>query len=106
MPPSRGRNLPLSLPRRIICDYLHFAHRIPPVPVQRRMRLAEVAAARAEARPKPSWAAVFTKAYSFVTAAHPPLRRAYMNFPWTRLYEHPAGVASLAVERAFGSEEA
>ena len=57
-----GFNLPLSLPRRFICDLLHFAQQIPSVPVQRRMHLGPVAAARAAAEPRPSWAAVFIKA--------------------------------------------
>jgi hypothetical protein len=99
-------NVPLSLPRRLVCDYLHFARKIPSVPVERRMRLAEVAAARALARPKPSWCAVFTKAYSFVVARCPALRRAYLSFPRPHLYEHPIPVASVAVERPFGDEDA
>ena len=101
-----GVNLPLSLPRRQICDYLHFAARVPSVPVQRRMRLAEVAAARADAAPRPSWCALFTKAYAFVAATHPPLRRSYLSFPRPHLYEHPVSVASVAVERTFGGEDA
>ncbi len=106
MPQPAGFNLPLSLPRRLICDYLHFARQIPSVPVQRRMRLVEVVAARAAAQPRPSWVAIFTKAYSCVTAAHPPLRRSYLSFPWPHLYEHPISVASIAVERRVGEEDA
>jgi hypothetical protein len=101
-----GRNLPLSLPRRLICDYLHFAAQVPSVPVQRRMRLAEVVAARAAAAPRPSWCAIFTKAYAFVCQAHPQLRRCYLPLPWPHLYEHATTVASVAVERPFGDEDA
>jgi hypothetical protein len=101
-----GRNLPLSLPRRFICDLLHFARQVPTVPVERRMDLAAVAAARQDARPRPSWAALFTKAYGLVVAARPELRRAYLAFPWPHLYEHPAGIVSVAVERPFAGEEA
>jgi hypothetical protein len=101
-----GVSIPLSLPRRLICDYLHFARQVPSVPVQRRMHLGKVAAARAAADPAPSWCALFTKAYSFVTAAMPPLRRAYLAFPRPHLYEHPINVVSVAVERKFGDEDA
>lgn len=101
-----GRNLPLSLPRRLIGDLMHFAHQVPTVPVQRRMNLAPVMAARQAAEPRPSWCALFTKAYALVTAATPQLRRAYLSFPWPHLYEHPATVASVAVERLYGEEEA
>ena len=101
-----GVSLPLSLPRQLICDYLHFARQIPSVPVQRRMRLGEVVAARAATGLRPSWCAIFLKAYSFVTAATPALRRAYLSFPRPHLYEHPINVASIAIERKFGDEEA
>jgi hypothetical protein len=106
MSQPRGRTLRLSLPRRFICDLLHFAARVPSVPVQRRMNLAAVVAARQAAAPRPSWAAIFTKAYAFVCSARPELRRCYLSFPTPRLYEHPISVASVAVERRFGDEDA
>lgn len=106
MSQPKGRNLRLSLPRRFICDLLHFARRVPTVPVQRRMSLAAVVRAREEAAPRPSWAAIFAKAYAFVCAARPELRRSYLSFPTPHLYEHPVGVASIAVERRVGDEEA
>jgi hypothetical protein len=106
MSQPKGRNLALSLPRRFICDLLHFAQRVPTVPVQRRVNLATVVAARSAAAPRPSWAAVFTKAYGFVCAARPELRRCYLSFPRPHLYEHPVSVASVAVERRFGDEDA
>lgn len=106
MPQSVGRNVPLSLPRRFIGDLVHFARQVPSVPVERRMDLAAVVAARQAARPRPSWCALFTKAYGFVVAARPELRRAYLTFPTPHLYEHPVGIASVAVERRFGDEDA
>ncbi len=106
MPPAAGRNLPLSLPRRLICDLVHFARQVPTVPVQRSMNLATVAAARQAAHPRPSWAAVFIKAYGFVAASRPELRRAYLSFPWPHLYEHPYNIASVTFARDFGGEEA
>lgn len=104
MPQPRGFNLPLSLPRRLIGDLMHFVHQVPTVPVERRINVARAAAARERAEPKPSWCAIFTKAWSMACAAHPPLRRVYLGFPWERLYEHPQGVASIAVERPYGDE--
>src|SRR4051794_41026169 len=100
-----GFNLPLSPSRRLMCDLLHFAHQVPTVPVQRRMRLARVVEARAAATPRPSWCAIFTKAYGVVNAAWPQLRRAYLSFPRPHLYQHPIGVASVAIERQVGDEE-
>jgi hypothetical protein len=106
MPQPAGRYLPLSLPRRFIGDLLHFAKKVPTVPVERRMQLAEVVAARNAAQPRPSWCALFVKAYAFVCARRPELRRAYVTFPWPRLYEHPISVASVAIERRLGDEDA
>jgi hypothetical protein len=85
---------------------MHFAHRVPTVPVQRRMNLAAVAAARKQAEPRPSWCAIFTKAFAFAALARPELRRAYLSFPWQHLYEHPISVASIAIERQIDDEDA
>jgi hypothetical protein len=100
-----GHDLPLSPPRRFICDLLRHARRVPTVPVERRMNVAAVAAARAAALRRPGWCTVFTKAYALVAAARPELRRAYLPFPWPRLYEHPHSVASVAIERSWGGDD-
>jgi hypothetical protein len=106
MPQPAGASIALSPPRRIICDLLHFSRKVPTVPVQRRMQLAAVAAAREAAAPRPGWCAVFTKALALVAAGRPPLRRAYMAWPWPHLYEHPCNVATVAVERRYGDDDA
>jgi hypothetical protein len=96
----------MSLARRWVGDFLHFAQQVPTVPVQRRMNVAPLAAARQQAVPRPSWCSLFTKAYAMVAAAHPELRRTYLSFPWPYLYEHTISVASIAVERRIGDENA
>lgn len=101
-----GKTLPLSLPRRLIGDLLHFAQRIPSVPVQRLMNLKALADARARTRPRISWCALFLKGYARVALQVPQLRRAYMPFPFSRLYEHPFSIASVALERDYRDEEA
>jgi len=106
MPQPTGRTLSLSRSRRFICDLLHFAQKVPSVPVQRRMNLAPLVEVRAAASPRPSWCAIFTKAYAAVAAARPELRRAYLCFPWPHLYEHPESIASIAVGRQLGDEDA
>jgi hypothetical protein len=45
------------------------------------------------------------KAYAIVGARHSPLRRAYLKFPWPRLYEHPWMNCALAIERQYKGEE-
>jgi hypothetical protein len=101
-----GRSLPLSLPRLWVGDLLHFAQKVPTVPVQRRMHIGPLVTARRQADPRPSWCALFTKAYALVAAQRPDLRRAYLSFPRPHLYEHPVSIASVAVERRLGDEHA
>src|ERR1700675_4641404 len=101
-----GRYLPLSLPRRFVCDLLHVAQKVPTVPVQRRMNIAPLMAARRQAFPRPSWCSLFTKAYAMAAADRPELRRAYLSIPWPHLYEHPSNIASVAIERRWQDEDA
>jgi hypothetical protein len=106
MPRTAGRNLALSLPRRLICDVLHFARQIPSVPVERRMRLGELSRARLQSPQRIGWCTLFLKAYALVAASRPELRRAYLRYPWPHLYEHPENVASVAVGRRYMDEDA
>jgi hypothetical protein len=99
-----GRTLPLSLPRRLICDLVHFAHKVPTVPVQRLINVAALEPVRAQLAPKPSWCTLFTKAMALVSAEFPEFRRAYLSFPWPRLYEHATSIASVAMEREYEGE--
>ena len=101
----KGRSVPITGPRRFIIDLLHFAQQIPSVPVCRVMDVAPLFEARREHPMRPSWAVLFMKAYALVAAKHPPLRRALLNFPWPRLYEHPFTTCALAMEREYEGEE-
>lgn len=106
MPQPTGFNLPLPLPRRLMTDFLHFASQVPTIPVQRRMDLAALDAARRGAVPRPGWCAIFTKAWAAVCARHSILRRAYLGGLFPCLYQHPITVATIAVERCYAGEEA
>jgi hypothetical protein len=85
---------------------LHFARKVPSVPMQRRMRLADVIAARRTWPERLSWCSIFLKAYSIVAVNRPELRRSYMPFPRPHLYEHPSNIATFSVERLVGDEGA
>jgi hypothetical protein len=100
----RGRSIALSKPRRIVIDLLHFARGMPSLPVQRRMQLAAVVAARKACHERPQWSAIFIKAYALVCQEMPALRRAYVKFPWPQLYEFPIPTATLMIEREFEGE--
>lgn len=104
MATQAGFYLPLSPPRRLMNDYLHFARQVPPAAVEREMSLGRLRAARELASPRPGWCAVFTKAWAIVCANTPALRRSLVRFPWARLYQHAVSVAAVAVERHYGDE--
>jgi hypothetical protein len=106
MQEKQGRWVSLSVHRVMICDLMHFSRKLPSIPVQRRMRLGEVVVARREASPRPSWPAIFAKAFAIVAADAPELRRSYLELPWGHLYEHPISIASVAVEKPVGKETA
>ena len=102
----RGRTVRISLPRRMVIDFLHFAAAVPTIPVQRRMALHELAGARAACRDRVRWTVLFTKAYALVAREFPELRRAYVTIPSPMFYEYPVSYANVVVERTYEGERA
>ncbi len=100
----RGKMIRLSVPRRMVGDLLYFASGIPTVPVQKRMSLGALAAARAACRERPRWTTLFTKAYALMAREFPEFRRAYVKLPWPHLYEYPASNATVIIERDYHGE--
>lgn len=99
MTKPRGKSFSISPFRRLVIDLMTFSQKVPTVTVDRRMDLSPLAAARQRCTPRPTWTALFTKAYSLVSAREPLLRRCYMNFPWPRFYEHSKNIATLNIGR-------
>jgi hypothetical protein len=100
-----GRSIPVSPYRRLVTDLMHFSQHVPSVAAERRMDLRPLIAARAACEPRPSWCAIFAKAYGMVGRDYPQLRRSYLKFPWPRFYEHPCNVVALNVERRLPDED-
>lgn len=105
MAESRGRSLPLSAPRRFVGDLVHFARKVPSVPVSRVMDVSSLIVPRQSHASRPSWSVLFMKAVGLVAAENPQLRRALMTFPGSRLYEHHESICALAIERNYRGEE-
>jgi hypothetical protein len=101
---ARGHAIRLSKSRRMVIDLLHFARAIPTVPMQRRMQLAALIAARAATSDKPRWTAIFAKAYALVAAEFPVLRRAYVKLPWPHFHEYSTSKATIMFEREHDGE--
>src|SRR4051812_40514123 len=99
MAKTSGRWVSLSPTRLFITDLLHVARQTPTVIAERTFDLHEVVAARASCTPKPSWVAIFLKAFGLVAARRAPLRRVFLSRPFERLYEHSCSIASFSVER-------
>lgn len=98
----RGKSIPLSPVRKLVVDLTRLA--VPSVPVQRMMNVSALAEARAAAKGKPAWSAIFARAYALVAEEMPILRRAYVKLPWAHLYEYPKNTVSMVVERQIGDE--
>ncbi len=101
----RCRKRPLSLGRRMLCDYLHFSGRGHTAAAERSMQLGDVAAARRAASPRPSWGAIMTKAFALAARNHPPMRSAYFTFPWGHIGEYEYQIASVIVDRRIEDED-
>jgi pyruvate/2-oxoglutarate dehydrogenase complex dihydrolipoamide acyltransferase (E2) component len=100
----RGVNIKLSPARRLGIETLYHACKIPSIPVARLCNVAAAAASRLHASPRPSWTALFIRAYGLVAREFPELRRVYLPLPYKRLYEHPHSTCGLIVEREWQGE--
>lgn len=100
----KGIRLPLSPARQMVVELLHHAQRVPSLPLSQDVNVAPLAELRALASPRPSWTAIFMKAYGLVARRHPQLRQAYIRLPWPHLYEHPHSECAVLIEREWRGE--
>ena len=96
---SRGKLIPMPPGRRLVAELMHHASKVPSIPLARTCRIPDLVEARQQSEPAPSWMAIFIRAYALVARDIPELRRAWVPFPWPRLYEHPVSVAAVLIER-------
>ena len=105
MKKSSGKTIAISPFRKLVIDLLHFSQNVPKVAIDRRMSLAPLVAARQTCTPRPSWTALFIKAYALVAARQPLLRRCYMSLPRPRFYEHPKNIVTINIGRRVNDED-
>jgi hypothetical protein len=104
---ERGKYYSLAPSRRWMCDLVALSRTIPIAALEHRLQLSPVIAAReALPTPRPSWVALFLKAFAVVAKRRSRLRQGYFGFPWPRIYEHPVSVAAITVEREWRGEHA
>ncbi len=99
-----GKRVKLSVARRGVIGMLRYSQGIPTVPVAREMNLGNVEKFRRQLTNRPTWSAIFIRAYGLVCSQHPELRRCWVSWPRPCLYEHPFSICSLAVEREWQGE--
>jgi pyruvate/2-oxoglutarate dehydrogenase complex dihydrolipoamide acyltransferase (E2) component len=100
-----GEIIRLSKARRALVAMLRYAQKIPTIPVARRINVGALAQARRQQSSPHSWSAIFIRAYGIVCSRYPHLRRAWLSWPYPRLYEHPHCVCGIAVERDWEGEK-
>lgn len=103
---SRGVCRPLSPARKMTEELMRHALFVPALPLSKACDLGPVMEARRRADPKPSWSALFIKAYALTARRHPGLRQAYIPYPVPHLYEHPFTNCAILVEREYAGETA
>ena len=96
-----GRYVPLSVPRLLVRDLVHFGRKSHTVGINVTLNLAPLALERRKHRPPIGWAALIVKASALVSRRMPEFRQAFMPFPWAHLYQHPHSVASIVIERGW-----
>ena len=101
----RGLTIPLSPARRVLCDMLHASRGVPLVAMERRLHLNDVVRARRALADRPSWFAVFLKAYGLVSQHRAPVRQSYQSFPWARLHQHACSVGHVVIARRIAAED-
>jgi len=97
----RGTSVRYSKMRGLLRDLLRAAAGMPLITVQRTMSLRRLVAAADACQQRPPWTAIFVKGYALVARDADELRRAYLGFPWARLYQYTHSVANIAVERSY-----
>ena len=102
--PPRGTKIRISVGRRLVNELLHHAKRVPSLPLSRECSIPEIAALRMKAMPSPSWMAIFIKAYAVAAQTHAELRRAWIPYPYSHLYQHPHSECAILIEREWEGE--
>jgi hypothetical protein len=104
-----GKSIPLPPGRRFIADLSWIAARVPQGYVRRVIRIAEVQAARQQARkfgaaPIP-WTVIFARSYALAAQELPQLRRVFATLPRHHIHETAGSVATIMVEREWDGEQ-
>lgn len=102
---TRRKRVKLSKGRRLVCDIVRLARKVPSYGLICDLDVAPLLELRKRIRPRLSWTVIMMKAYARVAARTPELRQHYVGFPWPHIHEHNRNVAMMVVSRQYGGEE-
>ena len=94
----------LSDGRKLVCDIIHLAKKIPLAGAGAELDVRELAEVRKLVRPRIAWNVLLMKAYAQVAIARPELRQLYVRWPWPHLYQHPQNVCLMTFSREYQGE--
>jgi hypothetical protein len=97
--PRIGRNIKLSIARRMIADFLWAASDGGRVSVTRQVAFRDIMDVRDNLEAAPSWTAIFVKGFALIAAEMPELRRIYISVPWPHFYEYVDSTVCVMHER-------
>ncbi len=81
MSSPKGKPVPIAPMRRFIMDLIHFARKVPSVPVSKVMDVHELGLVRSSHPAKPSWSILFMKAFANVAEKHSALQAILPGLP-------------------------
>ncbi len=100
---SRWRKL--SNGRRLVCDVIRIAQKVPSAGVLADLNVQELAECRRQVRPRIAWNVLLMKAYALLGLERPELRQLYAPWPWPHLYQHRKNVCVMTFSREHDGEE-
>jgi hypothetical protein len=103
MAKSRWRKL--SNGRKLVCDIIHLAKKVPLAGSGAALDVRELAEVRKLVRPRIAWNVLLMKAYAQVAIARPELRQLYVRWPWPHVYQHPQNVCLMTFSREYLGED-
>ncbi len=101
-----GKYIPLPADRRLVCDVIEIARKMPTAPLSCEYDVTEIKRLRRLAPVKLSWQVIMMRAYALASRDIPELRQVYAPLPWPRIYQHSESVCMLTVAREHEGREA
>jgi len=101
----RAFRIPLTNDRRLVCDIIDIARKIPTAPVHCEIDVTELKQLRRQTSEAISWQVIMMRAFALLSREMPKLRQLYAPWPRPHIYQHPESVCLLTVAREHQGQE-